>query len=39
MPRCTNKAKTIRNQKGRGDYPPTFEQWYASPISENANTE
>ena len=33
MPRYTKKS---RKQKGRGDYPPTFEQWYASPMSENA---
>jgi hypothetical protein len=30
------KAKKSRKQKGRGDYPPTFDEWYASPMSENA---
>ena len=30
------KSKKSRKQKGRGDYPPTFEQWYASPMSDNA---
>ncbi len=30
------KAKKCRKPKGRGDYPHTFEEWYASPMPDIA---